>query len=84
MAAKGDHSDFVAFSRRILRALSRRMAVSDPEDLTELLALRDDLDAAIDAAVIGLRAGGFSWAEIARGTGTTRQAAFARWASKCP
>lgn len=84
MTAKGDHSDFVAFSRRILRALARRMAVSDPEDLTELLALRDDLDAAIDDAVRGLRRNGFSWADIARGTGTTRQAAFARWASKCP
>lgn len=84
MTAKGDHTDFVAFSRRILKALARRMAVSDPEDLTELLALRDDLDAAIDHAVVGLRQNGYSWAEIARGTGTTRQAAFARWASKCP
>jgi hypothetical protein len=83
VTAKGDHTDFVAFSRRILRALARRMAVSDPEDLTELLALRDDLDTAIDQAVAGLRASGYSWADIARGTGTTRQAAFARWASKC-
>jgi hypothetical protein len=83
VTAKGDHTDFVAFSRRILRALARRMAVSDPEDLTELLALRDDLDTAIDQAVAGLRASGYSWADIARGTGTTRQAAFARCASKC-
>lgn len=84
MSARGDHSEFVAFSRRILRALARRMAVSDPEDLAELLALRSDLDAAIDQAVAGLRSNGFSWAEIARGTGTTRQAAQQRWASKCP
>lgn len=84
MSARGDHSEFVAFSRRILRALGRRMAVSDPEDLAELLELHAELGAAIDQAVRGLRASGFSWSEIARGTGTTRQAAHARWASKCP
>lgn len=82
MSARGDHSEFVAFSRRILRALSRRMAVSDPEDLAELLELQEDLDDAITRAVAGLRATGFSWAEIARATGTTRQAVHARWASK--
>lgn len=83
MSARGDHSEFVAFARRIMRALSRRMAISDPEDLAELLALQQELDLAIDGAVRGLRASGFSWAEIARATGTSRQAVHARWASKC-
>lgn len=82
MSAAGDHSEFVAFTRRILRAMSRRIATADPEDLHEMLQLRDELDEAIVRAVAGLRETGYSWGEIAHATGTTRQAAFARWASK--
>ncbi|MBD3782256.1 MAG: hypothetical protein IE926_04755 [Micrococcales bacterium] len=62
--------------------MSRRIGDADPEDLEEMLALRADLDEAIVRSVAGLRANGYSWAEIARATGTTKQAAFARWASK--
>ena len=83
MAAINDHTEYLAFLRRILRAASRRIGDADPEDLAEMLALRDDLDASILEAVKGLRRTGYSWAEIARATGTSRQAAFARWASKC-
>lgn len=79
---RGDHTEYIAFARRILRAVGRRVGTADPEDLAELLALRADLDGAIDAAVLGMRQTGYSWAEIARGSGTTKQAAFARWASK--
>lgn len=82
MAAQGDHTAFIAFSRRILRALSRRVSTADPEDLAEMLALAADLDDCIIRAVQGLRDSGFSWGEIATATGTTRQAAHARWASK--
>lgn len=82
MSTKGDHSEFIAFGRRIMRAMSRRIATADPEDLGEMLALADELDSAIVRAVAGLRRTGYSWAEIARATGTTRQAAHARWASK--
>ncbi len=80
---RGDHSDYLAFVRRILRAASKRVGAADPEDLEELLGLRADLDEAIDRAVAGMRETGYSWAEIARATHTTRQAAHARWASKC-
>ena len=82
MSGKGDHSEYIAFCRRILRAMGRRIGSADPEDLGEMLALRDELDEAIVKSVVGLRESGYSWAEIARATGTTRQAAFARWASK--
>lgn len=82
MAAQGDHSEFLSFARRIIRAAARRVGDADPEDLAEMLALRAALDEAIEAAVAGMRGNGFSWAEIARATGTTRQAAHARWASK--
>lgn len=75
----GDHSAFAAFVRRILRAYARRCADADPEDLAELLALRGDVDAAIQAAVDGMISRGVSWAEVARAAGTSRQAAHKRW-----
>jgi hypothetical protein len=75
----GDHSEFSGFVRRILRAYSRRCADADPEDLVELLALQVEVTNAINAAVAGLREQGCSWAEIARATGTSRQAAHKRW-----
>ena len=36
----GDHTDYVAFLRRVLRALSRRVGDADPEDLAEMVAVR--------------------------------------------
>lgn len=77
-----DNSDFAGFARRILRAMGRRCAGADVEDLVYLLALRDEVDAAVDAAVTGLRAQGHSWTDIARATGTSRQAARQRWTDK--
>lgn len=81
-AVVGDHSRYAAFTRRILRAYGRRVAAADPEDLAEMISLQRELNAAIDSAVAGLRSNGFSWAQIAEATGTTRQATHARWASK--
>lgn len=84
MSAKGDHTDFLAFTRRILRAYGRRVADADPEDLAELLSVQRDVGAAIDAAVLGMRANGFTWAQIGEGAGITRQAAQIRWGVKAP
>lgn len=73
-------TEYLAMVRRMLRAAGRRVADSDPEDLAELLALQADLDQAIATAVHGMRnTHGASWADIARATGTTRQAAAMRW-----
>lgn len=69
-----DNREFAAFSRRIMRAYARRVAVADPAALAELVELRTAVDAAIAAAVDGLRAEGFSWGEIGRELGLTRQA----------
>jgi hypothetical protein len=47
-----------------------------------MLALRAELDRAIDAAVEGLHEGqGWSWAAIGRAAGLTRQGAEQRWGS---
>jgi hypothetical protein len=75
---------FAAFVRRIIRAHGRRIATGDVEGLRDLLTLAADLDAATHAAVTGLRRAGYSWAEIAERTGTTRQAAHQRWGQPHP
>lgn len=75
--------EYAAMMRRMIRAHGRRVAGADVEDLTELIALRDELDRAIQTAVDGQRNDlGRSWAEIARATGVTRQAAHARWGAQ--
>lgn len=78
MSAK-DNREFAAFGRRIIRAHARRIAESDPAALGDLLALRQAVDTALDEAVVGLRDAGFSWGEIGREVGMTRQAAQQRW-----
>lgn len=79
-----ENDQYAAFLRRILRAYSRRIATGDVEALVQLLALAEHLDRSIHEAVTGLRAFGYSWAEIAARTGTTRQAAQQRWGGGRP
>ena len=44
-----------------------------------MTSLADEIDAAIAEALKGLRACGYSWAEISSRLGITRQAAQQRW-----
>jgi hypothetical protein len=74
-----ENDDYAAFARRILRAYARRVAAGDVEALTLMLDLSAEIDAAIGQAVTGLRAFGYSWAEIGARLGITRQAAQQRW-----
>jgi hypothetical protein len=78
-----ENDDYAAFTGRVIRAQGRRIAAGDVEGLTELLALEDELARAVSTAVTGLRGCGYSWAEIAARTGTTRQAAHQRWGRHC-
>lgn len=71
--------EFIAAARRFIRAGGRRVRDNDEHELRALIGLRDDLEAAIADAVHGQREAGKSWADIARGTGTTREAAWQRW-----
>lgn len=71
--------EYASFCRRIIRAYARRVAQADEVDLADMLAVRDEMDAAIQAAVDGLRARGESWAYIGAGLGITRQAAQMRF-----
>jgi hypothetical protein len=63
----------------MLRGAARRVGAGDHSDLAELVKLRAELDAAIAAAVAGLRASGDSWGDVAQGLGTSRQAAQMRY-----
>ncbi|MCP9949287.1 hypothetical protein [Actinomadura madurae] len=74
-----ENDEYAAFLRRILRAYSRRIASGDVEALAYLAEVAAELDVATHDAVTGLRAYGYSWSDIARPLGITRQAAQQRW-----
>lgn len=79
-APKVENAEYAAMVRRMVRAYGRRLADSDPTDLPDALALVAELDAAVGEAVRAMReSAGFSWADIAAYTGTSRQAAQQRW-----
>jgi hypothetical protein len=74
-----ENDEYAAFLRRVIAAYSRRVAAGDIEAITTMAALADDLDDAIRQAITGLRAVGYSWADIALRLGITRQGAQQRW-----
>jgi hypothetical protein len=77
-----ENDDYGAFARRIVRAYARRVAAGDVEALAPLVALTAELETSIQDAVDGLRAFGYSWAEIATRLGMTRQGAWQRWGTE--
>ena len=74
-----ENDEYSAFVRHILRAYARRIGDGDVEALALMLGLAEEIDIAIAEAVKGLRACGYSWAEIGSRLGITRQAAQQRW-----
>ena len=74
-----ENDEYAVFVRRVLRAYSRRVGDGDVEALVLMVGLAYETDAAIGEAVKGLRARGYSWAEIGSRLGITRQAAQQRW-----
>jgi hypothetical protein len=74
-----ENGEYAAFARRVLRAYARRVADGDVESLACMIGLSAEIDTAIAQAVTGLRATGYSWAEIGARLGVTRQAAQQRW-----
>ncbi len=74
-----ENDEYAAFVRRVLRAYARRVGDGDVEALALMLGLAEEIDTAIAEAVKGLRAYGYSWAEIGSRLGITRQAAQQRW-----
>jgi hypothetical protein len=74
-----ENDDYAAFLRRAIRAFGRRIAAGDIDALGDAAFLSAQLDTVIKTAVTGLRQRGYSWADIGRQLGVTRQAAQQRW-----
>ena len=74
-----ENDEYAAFLRRVIAAYSRRVASGDIEAITVMVALANDLEGATRQAITGLRASGYSWADIAMRLGITRQGAQQRW-----
>lgn len=79
-----ENTDYAGFVSRVISAHGRRVQGGDIEGLPALVGLATELDQAITSAVTGLRAAGYSWAEIAGRLGITRQAAHQRWGHHPP
>jgi hypothetical protein len=79
-----ENDEYAAFAHRVIRACSRRVAQGDIDALAAMAVLADDLDTAIRDAITGLRARGYSWADIGTRLGITRQAAQQRWGGDPP
>jgi DNA-directed RNA polymerase specialized sigma24 family protein len=77
-----ENDEYAAFARRVLRAWARRVAAGDIDAIADMAAATAELETAMRRAVTGLRAKGYSWAEIAARLGVTRQAAQQRWADR--
>jgi hypothetical protein len=74
-----ENDEYAAFLRRVIRAFGRRIAAGDIDALADAAFLSGQLDTAIKAAVSGLRDRGYSWTDIGRQLGVTRQAAQQRF-----
>lgn len=74
-----ENDEYAAFVRRIIRAYARRVASGDIEALTDMATVATEINNAITDAVTGLRGYGYSWTDIARPLGVTRQAAQQRF-----
>jgi hypothetical protein len=75
-----ENDEYARFVARILRAYARRVGSGDVEALIQMTDLAVTFDReVVSQAVTGLRAYGYSWAEIGSRLGITRQAAQQRW-----
>jgi hypothetical protein len=81
MARKREYeaSDMAGMFRRFARAMARRAADGELDALVVMQQARDDLDVQMVAAAQGAQAFGYSWTEIGRELGISRQAARQRF-----
>jgi hypothetical protein len=79
-----ENDEYARFLQRVIRAYSRRVASGDIDAINAMVRLQADLDQATREAITGLRAIGYSWADIGLRLGITRQAAQQRWGTTNP
>lgn len=84
--AADDAEEYLAFTRRVLRALAERVGEADAEQIVEMMKLADDLETQIGRAIFfylddqenrNIRQR--SWTALARQLGVTRQTVHQRW-----
>lgn len=80
--ARTEAQTYGAFVRRILQAMGRRVGDRDIEALPVLAELAAELDSVTLLAVANLYSHGYSWTDIGRALGITRQAARQRYAAR--
>jgi hypothetical protein len=75
------NASYAAFVGRALRAMQRRLAGGDLESLPDLVALHEETGRLVTESVHALRAEphGYSWADVGRVLGISRQAAQKRF-----
>jgi hypothetical protein len=75
------NASYAAFVGRVLRAMQRRLAGGDIESLPDLVALHEETGRLVTESVHALRADPhrYSWADIGRVLGISRQAAHDRF-----
>lgn len=66
-------------AERELRSLCAEVGANDPEAFSELVAIRDRFDSMIREAAEAQRANGYSWTDLGRVLGVTRQSARERY-----
>lgn len=71
-----ENDEYLKFARRIIAAAGKRVGDGDPIDLAGLVEVRREMEAVEVLAVQAMRdSHGYSWSEIGRDLGITRQAA---------
>ena len=68
-------------AQRIIRAIGRTVADTDTNQLRQLMDIQTTLDITLRKTVHDLRAYGFTWGEVGRDLGISRQAAQQRFGS---
>jgi hypothetical protein len=74
-----DVRDFLKMMRRMIRAAGKRIELEDPTELAMLIEMHAELDEVIARTARALHDSDFSWGEIGRQLGMSRQAAQQRW-----
>lgn len=73
--------EYAAMMRRMVAKYGERVGAADPIDLTEMMVVKAEFDAAIRTAVRGLRES-FTWREIGEALGTSKEAAIMRFGER--
>ena len=80
-----ENDEYAEFARRVISAYARRVAQGDVDALPGLYRLADEVNSMLATAAVRLHDdAGYSWTDIARRIGISRQAAQQRWSRVRP